>query len=162
MTDSTANSVETAVFVDSGLYWIAIAVFSPRLTETRWVWVLSFVPSIDNITYGLIDHAWSRSVRVQALEQFLASSLLAFIWLRANTAVLRVVPGMKRRCVHGRARVRTGLGGAGPGGLSRDRPGRPVLAVSRSYRRAVTALTESVGCELQRRAAYGASPVDVR
>jgi hypothetical protein len=95
--DNTANIVETAVFVALGLYWIAIAVFSRRVANTRWVWVLPFVLSVDNITYGLIDHAWSHSVAVQALEQFLATSLLAFIGLLANAAVMRVFPGMKQR-----------------------------------------------------------------
>ena len=45
----------------SGLvvYWLGIALYAHRLAETRWVWALPFVLSIDNITYGLIDHAWS-------------------------------------------------------------------------------------------------------
>lgn len=96
MPDSTANLVETAVFVGLGLYWLAIAVFAPRLVETRWVWVLPFVLSIDNITYGLIDHAWSHSVAVQAIEQFLATSLLSVIGLLASAAVM-LIPGMKER-----------------------------------------------------------------
>jgi hypothetical protein len=97
MPDSTANVVETAVFVGLGVYWLAIAVFAPRLVETRWVWVLPFVLSVDNITYGLIDHAWSHSVAVQAIEQFLATSLLSVVGLLASAAVMRVIPGMKER-----------------------------------------------------------------
>lgn len=97
MPDATASIVETAVFVGLGVYWIAIAVFAPRLVETRWVWVLPFVLSIDNITYGLIDHAWSHSVAVQAIEQFLATSLLSVVGLLASAAVVRVIPGMKQR-----------------------------------------------------------------
>ncbi len=34
MPDATANVVETAVFVGLGVYWLAIAVFSPRIVQT--------------------------------------------------------------------------------------------------------------------------------
>jgi hypothetical protein len=83
--DGTANVVETAVFVLLGVYWIAIAVFSPKVVGTRWVWILPFVLSIDNISYGLIDHAWSHSVAVQAFQQFLATSVLAGIWFASES-----------------------------------------------------------------------------
>ena len=53
--------------------------------------------SIDNITYGLIDHAWSSSVAVQAIEQLISSSLLALIGLLASAAVLHAIPGSKRQ-----------------------------------------------------------------
>jgi hypothetical protein len=95
--DATANVVETAVLVGLGVYWVAIAVFSRRVAETRWVWALPLALSIDNITYGLIDHAWSSSVAVQAIEQLLSSALLALIGLGLSAAVLRAVPGAGRR-----------------------------------------------------------------
>jgi uncharacterized membrane protein YhaH (DUF805 family) len=94
--DSTANVVETAVLVGLGVYWLGIALYARRLAETRWVWALPFVLSIDNITFGLIDHAWSSSVAVQALEQLISSSLLALIGLLASAAVLRAIPGKQR------------------------------------------------------------------
>ena len=53
--------------------------------------------SIDNITFGLIDHAWSSSVAVQAIEQLISSSLLALVGLLASAAVMRAVPGSKQR-----------------------------------------------------------------
>ena len=46
---------------------------------------------------GLIDHAWSHSVAVQAIEQCLATSVLSVIGLLASAAVMRVIPGMKQR-----------------------------------------------------------------
>jgi hypothetical protein len=95
--DSTANVVETAVLVGLGLYWLGIALYAHRLAETRWVWALPFVLSIDNITFGLIDHAWSSSVAVQAIEQLISSSLLALVGLVASAAVLRAIPGTKQR-----------------------------------------------------------------
>jgi len=95
--DATANVVETAVMVGLGVYWVAIAVFSRRVAETRWAWALPFVLSIDNITFGLIDHAWSSSVAVQAIEQLVSSALLALIGLVLSAAVTRTIPGMKQR-----------------------------------------------------------------
>ena len=95
--NSTANVIETAVLVGLGIYWLGIALYARRLAETRWVWALPFVLSIDNITYGLIDHAWSHSVAVQAIEQLISSALLAGIGLLASAAVMRVIPGSKQR-----------------------------------------------------------------
>jgi hypothetical protein len=95
--DSTAKVVETAVLVGLGLYWLGVAFYARRLAETRWVWALPFVLSIDNITFGLIDHAWSSSVAVQAIEQLISSALLALIGLVASAAVLRAIPGTKQR-----------------------------------------------------------------
>src|SRR6516225_3596026 len=79
--ESTANVVETAVLVGLGVYWLGVALYTRRLSGTRWAWALPFVLSIDNITYGLIDHAWSSSVAVQAIEQLISSALLALIGL---------------------------------------------------------------------------------
>jgi hypothetical protein len=95
--DATATVVETAVLVGLGVYWVAIAVFSRRVAETRWVWALPFALSIDNITFGLIDHAWSSSVAVQAIEQVVSSALLALIGLALSAAVLRAIPGAEQR-----------------------------------------------------------------
>ena len=86
-----------AVLVGLGVYWVAIAVFSRRVGETRWVWALPFALSIDNITYGLIDHAWSSSVAVQAIEQLVSSALLALIGLVLSAAVLPALPGPEQR-----------------------------------------------------------------
>jgi hypothetical protein len=97
MPDGTANVVETAVLVGLGVYWLGVALYAQRLAETRWVWALPFVLSIDNITFGLIDHAWSSSVAVQALEQLVSSALLAGVGLLASAAVMRTLPATKRR-----------------------------------------------------------------
>jgi hypothetical protein len=97
MPDATASVVETAAMVGLGFYLLVVAIGVRRVAETRWVWALPFVLSIDNITYGLIDHAWSSSVAVQALEQLLSSALLALIGLLLGAAVLRAIPGMQQR-----------------------------------------------------------------
>jgi hypothetical protein len=72
-------------------------VFSQRVAETRWAWALPFALSVDNITFGLIDHAWSSSVAVQAVEQLLSSGLLALIGLALSAVVLRAIPGAEQR-----------------------------------------------------------------
>jgi putative Mn2+ efflux pump MntP len=97
MPDGTAKVIETAVLVGLGVYWLGVALYARRLAETRWVWALPVVLSIDNIGYGLIDHAWSSSIAVQAIEQFISSSLLACIGLLAGAAVMRAIPGPKQR-----------------------------------------------------------------
>ena len=97
MPDGTADVVETAVLVGLGVYWLGVALYARRLAETRWVWALPFVLSTDNITFGLLDHAWSSSVAVQAIEQLISSSLLALIGLLASAAVLRAIPATKHQ-----------------------------------------------------------------
>jgi len=96
VSDQVANVVETAVLLALGVYWIAIAVLARKATGTKWVWILPWVLSIDNITYGLIDHAWSHSVAVQAIEQAISSALLGLIGLYIGVALTRAVPAMQR------------------------------------------------------------------
>jgi uncharacterized membrane protein YhaH (DUF805 family) len=98
--DGVANVVETTVLLALGVYWIAVAVLSRRASDpgssNRWVWILPWVLSIDNITYGLIDHAWSHSVAVQALEQAVSSALLAGIGLAVSVYATRAIPAVQR------------------------------------------------------------------
>jgi|ERR1700733_13540211 hypothetical protein len=96
VSDQVANVVETGVLLALGVYWIAIAVLARKATGTKWVWILPWVLSIDNITYGLIDHAWSHSVAVQAIEQAISSALLGLIGLYIGVALTRAVPAMQR------------------------------------------------------------------
>jgi hypothetical protein len=97
MPDTTAKVLETAALVGLGVYLFVVAIGVRRVSWTRWVWALPFVLSIDNITYGLIDHAWSSSVAVQAAEQALSSALLALIGLALGAAVLSAIPETQRR-----------------------------------------------------------------
>jgi uncharacterized membrane protein YhaH (DUF805 family) len=97
--DRLATIVETAVLVSLGVYWVAIALLARRANGTGWVWILPWVLSIDNITYGLIDHAWSHSVAVQAVEQAVSSALLAGIGLAIGVALQRGVPALQRNRV---------------------------------------------------------------
>jgi len=107
MPDATANVVATAALVALGLYLFVIAIAARRVAETRWIWALPFVLSIDNITYGLIDGRWTNSVLGQAGEHALSSALLAVIGLLLSAAVVRAVPRMQRSPV-----VTAGFAGA--------------------------------------------------
>jgi hypothetical protein len=74
VSEAAANVVATAVMVGLGVYWL----------------------TIDNITYGLIDHAWSSSVAVEAIEQLVSSALLALIGLALSAAVVSAVPKLQQ------------------------------------------------------------------
>jgi hypothetical protein len=64
--------------------------------------------SIDNITFGVIDHSWTTNVWGQAGEQALASALLAGAGLAIAAAVARTVPALQRSRV-----LSLGLAGGG-------------------------------------------------
>lgn len=96
MPGMVSTAVETAVFVALGVYWIALATMSRQTAGTRWVWILPLVLSIDNITYGLIDHSWTTNVWGQAAEQALSSALLAGVGLAIAALVKRSVPALQR------------------------------------------------------------------
>jgi hypothetical protein len=96
MPDTTASIVETIVLVALGVYWVVLAVGLRRVSGTRWVWILPVALSIDNITFGLIDHSWTTSVWGQAGEQALSSALLAGIGILVSITVVRTVPALRR------------------------------------------------------------------
>ena len=96
MPDTTATVVATAVFVALGVYWIALAIGSQRVSGTRCMWLLPVALSIDNITFGVIDHSWTNSVWGQAGEQALSSTLLALIGIYISVAVVRAIPAIRR------------------------------------------------------------------
>jgi putative Mn2+ efflux pump MntP len=96
MPGGVATIVATAVFVGLGLYWIAMSFLSRKAAGTRWVWVLPIALSIDNITFGLIDHNWTTNVWGQAGEQVLSSALLAGAGLMISVAIARAIPEGRR------------------------------------------------------------------
>ena len=108
MPGGVSTVAATGVFVALGLYWIALAMMSRQTAGTRWVWVLPVALSIDNITFGVIDHSWTTNVWGQAGEQALASALLAGAGLAIAAAVARTVPALQRSRV-----LSLGLAGGG-------------------------------------------------
>jgi putative Mn2+ efflux pump MntP len=73
-----------------GLYILLVAT-STRWVAVRWpVWVLPWVLSLDNLSYGLATHSGVRSVLEQAGWQTLASGALACAGLSIGWALRRV------------------------------------------------------------------------
>lgn len=91
-----------------GLYWIAVAFISRRAAaaeaeednaKAHWgVWVLPWVLSLDNITFGAVDGiSDGTSVWVSALEQALSSLIQAGVGLAVGIAIAYSIPALRRR-----------------------------------------------------------------
>lgn len=99
MPEATAQVVSTAALVGLGLYLVVVAIGAQKVADTRWVWALPALLTLDNIGFGLIDHSWSSAVPVEAAEQALSSILLAAVGLAASAAVVRAIPQVHRNRV---------------------------------------------------------------
>ncbi len=100
--DSMSFLAPTVVAV-IGVYWIAVAIISKRAAaednpRSRWgVWILPWLLSLDNITYGAVDGvSHSASVWFSALEQALSSIIQAGIGLAIGIAVAYSIPALRR------------------------------------------------------------------
>jgi hypothetical protein len=93
-----------AVVAVIGVYWLAVAVISKRAAaaeenpKARWgVWILPWLLSLDNITYGAVDGVSNgASVAFSALEQALSSVLQAGVGLAIGMAVAHSIPALRR------------------------------------------------------------------
>jgi hypothetical protein len=105
MPDNVSSIVETATLVALGIYWLAIAILSRRAamagqqSSPRWgVWILPWVLSIDNITFGVVDGVpHNASVWFSAGEQALSSAIQAGIGLAITMAIAYAFPALRRR-----------------------------------------------------------------
>jgi putative Mn2+ efflux pump MntP len=103
--DNVSNVVETGVLLALGIYWIAIAILSRQVataeqqSRSRWgVWILPWVLSIDNITYGIVDGVPAHATVWQsAAEQALSSAVQAGIGLAIGMAIAVLFPAVRRR-----------------------------------------------------------------
>jgi hypothetical protein len=101
--DSMSFLAPTVVAV-IGAYWIAVAFISRRTAaaednpKSRWgVWILPWLLSLDNITYGAVDGVSnSASVWFSALEQALSSIIQAGIGLAVGIAIAYSIPALRR------------------------------------------------------------------
>ena len=96
MSESVADVVSSAALLALGLYLVVVAVVSQKVANTRWVWLLPVALTLDNITFGLIDRAWSTSVSVEAAEQLLSSALLGLVGIVLSAAIVRAFPRVHR------------------------------------------------------------------
>jgi hypothetical protein len=92
VSDTASTIVETAFMVGLGVYWLGVAAMSKRMRGTGWVWVLPWILTIDNITYGTIDNAWSHAAGVQALETGLSSAIQAGIGIAISVGIAKTAP----------------------------------------------------------------------
>ena len=105
ISDNLSNVLQTSILVALGLYWIAIAVLSKKAataeqqSRSRWgVWLLPWVLSIDNITFGLVDGVSAHaSVWVSAGEQALSSTVQAGLGLAIGMGIAYAFPAVRRR-----------------------------------------------------------------
>jgi hypothetical protein len=94
-----------AVVAIIGVYWIAVALVSRKAAaaeenaKARWgVWVLPWLLSLDNITYGAVDGvSGGASVWLSAFEQFLSSVIQAGVGLAVGIAIAYSIPALRRR-----------------------------------------------------------------
>jgi len=98
------NFLAPVVVAVIGVYWIAVAIVSRRAAaaednpRSRWgIWILPWLLSLDNITYGAVDGVSSgASVWVSALEQALSSIIQAGVGLAIGIAIVYAVPALRR------------------------------------------------------------------
>jgi len=101
--DSLSFLAPTVVAV-IGVYWIAVAIISRKAAaaevnpKSGWgVWILPWLLSLDNITYGAVDGVSNgASIWLSAFEQALSSILQAGVGLAIGIALARSVPALRR------------------------------------------------------------------
>jgi len=87
-----------------GVYWIAVAIISKRAAaaeedpKARWgIWILPWLLSLDNITYGAVDGVSNgASVWFSAFEQALSSIIQAGVGLAIGIAIAYSIPALRR------------------------------------------------------------------
>ena len=106
--DSWGNFAPAVVAL-LGAYWIVVAIVSKRAahaganteanTKVRWgVWILPWLLSLDNITYGAVDGvSRGASVGLSAFEQFASSAIQAGVGLAIGIGIVYSVPALRRR-----------------------------------------------------------------
>jgi hypothetical protein len=101
--DSWGN-VAPAVVALFGAYWIVVALLSRRAAraeetpKARWgVWVLPWLLSLDNITFGAVNGvSHSASIWLSATEQFASSAIQAGVGLAIGIGVAYSIPAVRR------------------------------------------------------------------
>ena len=105
MPNSVSNIAEVVALGVLGLYWIGIAIFSRQTAladqqpRSHWgMWILPFVLSVDNITFGLVDGvSRNASVWQSTGVQALSSAILAGAGLVIGIGIAYAIPALRRR-----------------------------------------------------------------
>jgi len=101
--DSWANFAPAVVAL-LGAYWIVVAIISKRAAKAEanskaWlgVWILPWLLSLDNITYGAVDGvSHGASIYLSAFEQFASSAIQAGVGLAIGIGVAYSIPAVRR------------------------------------------------------------------
>jgi hypothetical protein len=101
--DSWGNLAPAAVAV-LGAYWIGVALVSRKAAKAednpkaRWgVWILPWLLSLDNITYGAVDGvSHGASTYLSAFEQFASSAIQAGVGLAIGIGIAYSIPAVRR------------------------------------------------------------------
>jgi hypothetical protein len=105
MPNALSGSVEYGVMLALGIYWLAVALISrgaakaEMSSKSHWgVWILPWLLSIDNISYGVVSGVPAHfSVWASAGEQALSSAVQAGIGLAIGIGVVAAFPALRRR-----------------------------------------------------------------
>jgi hypothetical protein len=95
----------TEIWLGSYSALIAVAIVSRKAAaaeenpKARWgIWVLPWLLSLDNITFGVVDGVSSgSSVWASAGEQALSSALQAGVGLAIGIGIVYLIPALRRR-----------------------------------------------------------------
>jgi hypothetical protein len=99
------GSFAPAVVALLGAYWIVVALVSRKAAKaeeenpkTRWgIWILPWLLSLDNITYGAVDGvSHGASIYLSAFEQFASSAIQAGVGLAVGIGVAYSIPAVRR------------------------------------------------------------------
>lgn len=101
--DSWGNFAPAVVAL-FGAYWIVVAIVSKRAAKAeenakaRWgVWILPWLLSLDNITYGAVDGvSHGASIYLSAFEQFVSSAIQAGVGLAIGIGIAYSIPAVRR------------------------------------------------------------------
>lgn len=107
ISDGMSTALQTGILVALGVYLIVVAVGVRRVASGWPLWVLPWVLSIDNLTFGLVGDRSAGSLLSQAGQQAVSSALLGLVGLLVGAAAVRMVPALQRSRV-----AATGFAGA--------------------------------------------------
>jgi hypothetical protein len=108
--DGVANTVEVALPIALGIYWLAIAIVAAKLQRSEragrgrlasWpIWLVPVALAADNVGFHLVGHQTVGSVLGTAfgLDAW-TSGLLALAGILIGAGATRLVPAMKNRLV---------------------------------------------------------------
>ncbi len=91
MSEAASEVIEMGTLVLLGVYLLVVAASTAQMTARWAIWVLPFVLTVDNLTFGLASEQ-TGSIAGEALAMVLSSGMLAYLGLFAAVWLPRVLP----------------------------------------------------------------------